>query len=187
MPKEIITKNRGLTEEEIGKPFPKPAAPLAGPDPTDFKIVKLIDADPGVSIIENELGRFKLTGGSLAWRNNNPGNLKYGTFAASQGAIAKGQGDHAVFPTYKIGAKAHKVLVFSPDSRYYDKTLVDAMKIYAPASDGNDPKEYANYISKKAGINKTTIIGKLTPAQQDKMVAAMFAMEGYKVGKITKI
>lgn len=199
MAKDIIPKSRGLTKEEIGKPFPKFVAsskeepsenkpsPLPIPSTTNFKISKILDSDQGQSLIENSTGRYRLSGGSLAWRNNNPGNIKYGPFAKEHGAVGEGHNDMAVFPTYEIGANAQKELVFGKDSRYINKTLVDAIKMYAPDYDGNNSKEYANFISRKAGINKTTILAKLTPTQKENMIKAMFDMEGYKVGTIKKV
>lgn len=57
------------------------------------------------------------SGGSLSWRNNNPGNIKYGDFAASFGAT-KGQagtdgGSFAVFPDEATGRKAMVALLKS--------------------------------------------------------------------------
>ena len=37
-------------------------------------------------------------GGSRSWRNNNPGNLRYGTFAQNHGAIGRDRGGMAIFP-----------------------------------------------------------------------------------------
>lgn len=196
MPKDIIPKSRGLTPEEIGDPFPKFTPPTSVPkaqvsnEPTQVsegRITKIIETGSGYSILEIDGIKTKLSNGTLSWRNNNPGNIKFGPFARAQGAIGEGHNDMAIFPTYEIGRKAQKTLLFGPESEYTDLTLIDAIKRYAPASDGNNPKEYANFVSKKAGIEKTTRLGKLSNAQQEKMMSVMFEMEGFKEGSKKKI
>ncbi len=52
--------------------------------------------------------------GSRSFRNNNPGNIKYGPFAASHGAIGQDSGGFAVFPDYATGAATQAMLWASP-------------------------------------------------------------------------
>lgn len=189
MAKDIIPKGRGLTAEEVSRPILK-FVPNKEPtvDPTQLVIVKVIEAEKGYSVVQTEhSGKLRLSGGTLSWRNNNPGNIKYGNFAISNGAVDKGHVDMAVFKTYEDGVNAQKVLVFSPNSKYYNMTLMDAIKTYAPEYDNNNPKAYANYIAKKAGINKETKLSKLTLIQQERMLKAMFEMEGYKTGTVQRL
>jgi len=53
-------------------------------------------------------------GGSRSWRNNNPGNLRYGTFAQNHGAIGRDRGGMAIFPNEAVGAAAKKSLITGP-------------------------------------------------------------------------
>lgn len=49
--------------------------------------------------------------GTRSYRNNNPGNIKYGSFAQSCGAIGKDDKGFAKFPDYLDGFNALKSLV----------------------------------------------------------------------------
>ena len=198
--KDIIPKDRGLYDDELGKSFPKS---VSTPDLTkDVEVIKkapnlpdelfvtsVISAEKGVSKLKMSDGNtYLLTGGTLSWRNNNPGNIKYGNFAQEQGAVGEGHQNMAVFKSYDSGKKAQKVLLFGPDSKYTKLTLVDAIARYAPSSDNNNnPKEYANYVAKNAKINKTTVLNKLTDTQQDDMIEVMCKMEGFKPGTIKRV
>ena len=58
-------------------------------------------------------GTEERTGGTLAWRTNNPGNIVWSDFAKKHGAIGK-VGVTAVFPTLEVGRAAEKALLESP-------------------------------------------------------------------------
>ena len=62
--------------------------------------------------IKNSAGELveERSGGNINWRNNNPGNIRYGQFAVSMGAIGE-NGGFAVFPTEEIGRKAADTLL----------------------------------------------------------------------------
>jgi hypothetical protein len=206
MPKDIIPSTRGLdielqagntaieisTPPEPTKPEPVAAKPVPSPEPAwkegdAIVIAKVIDSGPGwLSVFDTKGNKFKFSGGTISWRNNNPGNIVYGSFAAENGAVNRDYKHFSVFPTYEDGQKAQKKLLFATDSVYYKLSIVDAIRRYAPADDGNNPKEYANFVSKKIGIDRTTPLYKLTDAQQDAMIAAMQQLEGFKQGKIEK-
>ncbi len=59
------------------------------------------------------------TGGTRAWRNNNPGNIRPSQFSYKNGAIGSA-GGFAIFPTYQgpasIGISAERKNVFQLDS-----------------------------------------------------------------------
>lgn len=58
-------------------------------------------------------------------------------------------------------------------------TLLEAMSVYAPSSDNNDPVRYANFIAKQLGITVNTPISKI---DTDKWANAIEKMEGNKSG-----
>lgn len=199
MAKDLIPDSRGLTASEIGKPFPKQPKfvdlsseknikePIDAPSGELF-VKEIISAVKGKSVyIMSDNKKYEWNGGSLSWRNNNPGNVRYGEFAKRMGAIGPGHNGMSVFKTLKDGFNSQKELLFGPNSKYTSLTLVDAIKRYAPVEDNNNPKEYANFVANKAKINKTTIIDKLTSTQKEDMINAMSLIEGFKVGKITKV
>ena len=70
-------------------------------------------------------------------RNNNPGNLEYGSFAKKMGAVGS-DGRYAVFPTVEAGATAKVALLKT--STYQNLSIKDAFNRYAP------PSENPNYI-----------------------------------------
>jgi hypothetical protein len=58
-------------------------------------------------------------------------------------------------------------------------SLVDAMSVYAPVSDGNDPVNYANFIARRLGVSTNTPIHKI---DTKKWADAIEKMEGNKKG-----
>ncbi len=129
-------------------------------------------------------------GGTISWRNNNPGNLKYGDFAKTCGAVGVGHGGHAVFPDYDTGLKAQKILLFTNQRGYNVMSILNALKKYAPVSDPafkNEPAKYAAFVAKKLGVKDDTMLYSLTQDQQVAMIKAMSAYEGWKEGTITTV
>ncbi len=137
-----------------------------------------------LTVVQADGAAATRSGGSLAWRNHNPGNIKWGPFAKENGAIGPGEGGHAVFPSYESGKVAMTKLLFSADRAYLTLTISEAMAKYAPASDNNDPIAYANYLSRAASVPPSTVLQDLNSVQRDKFVSAMIRMEGYKPGII---
>lgn len=58
-------------------------------------------------------------------------------------------------------------------------SLLDAMSVYAPSSDGNDPANYAHFIARKLGVSANTPIYKI---DTKKWADAIQQMEGNKRG-----
>ena len=86
------------------------------------------------------------TGGSMSWRNNNPGNIKFGAFAeqygATKGAEATDGGNFAIFPDEATGQQAMVDLLQSPN--YRDLTLDQAMKRWSNNGYGAEIIKNAN-------------------------------------------
>lgn len=117
------------------------------------------------------------TGGSLAWRTNNPGNIVWSDFAKKHGAIGK-VGVTAVFPTFEVGRAAEKALLESPS--YSKLTLEEIIRKWSTQLDLSvKTKEAQDTI----GINKPYYT--LTSEEKSKFVSLMERYEGYKVGEIT--
>lgn len=114
--------------------------------------------------------------GTRANRNNNPGNIEYGKFAKSMGAVGT-DGRFAVFPDPATGFKAMEGLLFSSPS-YRDLTIADAISRYAPAFENNTSK-YARIAAAAAGVPVDTPLSSLDENQRASMVSAMAAHEGY--------
>lgn len=89
--------------------------------------------------------------GSVAYRNNNPGNLRYSPLQAGK------RGGFAYFDSYEEGFEAlkHQIrIAASGDSRVYrpDMTLLEFFNTYAPASDSNQPNVYYKFVMDKTGF-----------------------------------
>lgn len=156
------------------------------------RIVKVISYGNGwINVRMSDGYAYRRSGGTLSWRYNNPGNIKYGRFARSNGAIGRGwgsHGGHAVFPTMQAGREAKRILLFTPIRKYYNLTLRDALSYYAPRSDGNRPDVYARYVAKRTpGISIYTRLRDMDRNQQEHVLNAMQQFEGYRPGKIVRI
>jgi uncharacterized protein (TIGR02594 family) len=139
------------------------------------------------------------TGGTAAWRFNNPGNLRPGRKGTPlYGAIGVGKtksnGSFLIFSSYEEGRKQKKALL---RRKYNDRTIYtmlagiddghgNLIEGYAPASDSNDPTTYAEALSKHTGLPTDTVLSTMTDAQLDSMMDAMEQREGYHANKDTR-
>lgn len=119
--------------------------------------------------------------GSRAWRNNNPGNIKFGRLARSLGATEADADGFARFPSYDAGRKAQEKLLFE-SAGYKDKTIRSAIARWAPGLDGNDPEGYAGILAKAAGVPVDTPLASLTPEQRGRLLDAQQRKEGWTPG-----
>lgn len=105
-------------------------------------------------------------------RNNNPGNIRYGKFAQSQGASGQDADGFAVFPTLGAGVAASSALL----SKYLAggiNTVSRVIARWAPPSE-NNTKAYTNYVSKRLGVGADQ---PLTAAQVQGIQSSIYAME----------
>jgi hypothetical protein len=106
-------------------------------------------------------------GGSLAWRANNPGNLRGA--ATKIGTVKGGVGTFAVFATLADGRAAQKALYLD---KYGDATVTDAINKLTPPSENDTTKYLADL--KAAGVD----LGKTVKSQIDVLMAGVEANEG---------
>ena len=115
---------------------------------------------------------------SRGLRNNNPGNIKYGKWAVSHGAVGR-DGPFAVFPDMATGQAAMSALL----NGYYaggKQTISGIVSKWAPGSENNT----AGYI---ASVSKQTGIGAndhLTRAQLAMVQRAMTIQENGYAGVV---
>jgi len=133
---------------------------------------------------ETIIGDEVRKGGTISWRNNNPGNIRPGDFATKHGAIGQ-SGGFAVFPTVEAGEKARKDLLFETASYKY-LTIAQAISKYAPPNE-NPTATYIANVSRSVGVSPDTKLSDLNPAQQDKMLASMKQIEGWREGRVEKL
>ena len=142
--------------------------------------VKYVESSKTTTVYINELGdKIQRSGGSVAWRNNNPGNIVKSDFALQNGAI--GVTDKwAVFPDEQTGLKAITKLLRT--KKYNNLSVADAIKRYAPVSDGNNPEQYSKHISKMTGLPATSIINDLNDTDLTRIARAIQQFEGWTPG-----
>jgi len=142
----------------VSQPEPEP---VVQPPPPSLPPTPLLV--PFCLAIQSREGFFKpgenkaYPHGTRAWKNNNPGNIKYGPFAKNCGAIGQDDKGFAVFPSYEKGFTALKTLVTNAatgKSDIYKPTdsIFQFFSRYAPSTDHNDPQSYANEVALKLGV-----------------------------------
>jgi hypothetical protein len=106
-------------------------------------------------------------------RNNNPGNLEFGPFARSQGAVGS-DGRYAVFPTPEIGQQAKINLLKT--STYQNLTLRDAFNRYAPPSENPN---YLRDLNNFTGFDLNRRLNSLADSEFNTLIGAVSKIEGF--------
>lgn len=118
-------------------------------------------------------------GGTPAWRNNNAGNLKYGSFAKSHGAIGF-NGEFAVFPNIKTGEDAQVANLKT--EKFQSQSIAGAISIYASREDHNDTEKYIKTVAGWTGMSRDKTLSSMTPQEFDNFVGGIRRYEGAKPG-----
>ncbi|MFM0021355.1 TIGR02594 family protein [Paraburkholderia azotifigens] len=117
------------------------------------------------------------SGGTIAWRFNNPGNMrppsKYVT--TSIGVGDSKSGEFFIFPDYDTGRAEKKALL---RRKYNNETIASAMEIYAPRSE-NDTDAYIKWICDRTGFSRDRQLSSMNDSELDSMMNAMEKREGY--------
>jgi len=152
-------------------------------------IVEVIDYGPGYNIVRLGDGRVVRRQGARNWRNNNPGNIEYGSFTKARGALS-GDDRFAIMPTYAAGRQAKADLIFTTSS-YKDLKISAAIAKYAPAFE-NNTQSYARQVISAAAVpaergGPDAKMKDLNKAEQERVLDAMERVEGFKVGTVTEL
>ncbi len=126
----------------------------------------------------NDGAQFRRSGGTRAWRNNNPGCLRFSDFTQNNGAIGHA-GGFAVFPDEDTGMRAIFALLRS--DKYSAKTIASAMHSYAPPFE-NDTHAYNRYVQRMTGLAPNLILGSLSDEQIKGLTLAIRRVEGWRIG-----
>lgn len=138
----------------------------------------------------NTKERFTPGKGKLArgLRNNNPGNIEFGKFTKSKGAVGS-DGRFAKFESPEQGIAAMAALLRSYQNRGLN-TINKMISRYAPSSE-NNTKAYVNAVARAVGVGPDqpfSVVGR--PDLTSRMVAAMIlhenAKQPYSVNQITE-
>lgn len=153
-----------------------------------FKVSSITGVESGkgyVIYIKQDGTKIKRTGGSISWRNNNPGNIVNSKFATTNGAVGTA-GRFAVFPNEETGLQATVKLLRGKS--YENLQLWQVYHKWAPEGDGNNnPSRYANYVSKHSGVALDERIRELSDDEMMRIARAMQKFEGWAVGTEQKL
>jgi len=134
-------------------------------------------------IIQHSSGSKEVrSGGTRAWRNNNPGNIRSGKFADRYGAIGSA-GGFAVFPDEKTGKAASEALLKT--SVYSKLTINEAIARRSPSNENNTIKLQSD-IHKIGGFQGNEVIEDLNSEQMSRLVEAIQRTEGWKEGTVSE-
>lgn len=106
--------------------------------------------------------------GSLSFRNNNPGNMRWSHRASGRDE----KHGFAIFPDYTTGllalmedvkakAEGKNNVGLLPTS-----TLLQLISVWAPLEDNNDPLKYARFIAARLGLSLSTPISALLEPEE---------------------
>ena len=135
----------------------------------------------GVRYVMSNGDHIERRGGTIAWRNNNPGCIRYSAHAIELGATGKANG-FAVFPDEETGTRAIASLLRS-DS-YLNLTIGAAITKYAPPHE-NDTQNYINNVCRMTGLSNKLRICDLNSEQMVYVVNAIRTIEGWREGTET--
>lgn len=96
--------------------------------------------------------------GTLSYRNNNPGNVKFSLvgYLPIYEPVKNVKG-FASFKDYDTGWRYLRNLILSHARKYPNWSLSTYFReIYAPAEDNNDPASYASEVARAMGVNPFT-------------------------------
>jgi hypothetical protein len=148
------------------------------------KIRKIVKSQPGVLHAEMDDGSVVARQGNVAWRMNNPGNLRYAAWEKEFNALGEADagtsGKFAVFATALDGMNAQKKLIFD---KYSNLTIYQLMSKY----DNATAPQYTQIVTQAAGVSANTLVRDLNPTQQEALIKAIHKHEGYSSGRETVV
>ena len=159
---------------------PTNVAPMSGGGRTAVAAESSAVAE--ITYTASDGSKYTHVGGTLTWRANNPGALRYSDFTRRVGAIGVTANGFAVFPNPEVGRNANVALLKT--SSYRNKTLAQAIHMYAPASDGNNPASYASRLARAIGVSPDVYLRDMTEIQLQRMVEGIRRIEGWHEGTV---
>jgi hypothetical protein len=142
-------------------------------------IESVVESGKGYIVVKTWGGKTIRKTGTVAWRNNNPGNIRYNganSWAAKHGAVGGDKGGFAVFPSLAIGKKAQEDLFFGPT--YQKLTLSEAVHKWAPPNE-NNTKVYQKVMINAVGADKK--MSEYSSEEREALMATMRNHEGFNV------
>lgn len=177
---------------------------------SDPKVTRLVSSVGTTRTLEMDDGSIiERSGGSVSWRNNNPGNLKF-EFAGSAdktvtntrtreqalesaqgryaGVVGLDQWGNAVFESYEAGRVAKIQLL---ERRFGDKTVEEMLPSYSKAdySGGTHHREQAAAIYAEGDRNGVDLrskkVGEMSVREREVLADGIRRFEGWNPGEVT--
>ena len=158
-------------------------APIPNAEQSKAPIISVEDFGGGWNVVKRSDGTIEKRIGNRNWRNNNPGNVEFGSFTQKHGALS-GDPRFAIFPTYEAGRNAKRELIFQ-GKNYTNLSLSQAIARYAPPSENNTNAYIAGVLGAVGGIEK--FMKDYVTSEQDAILNAMQRIEGWVVGRVELI
>lgn len=125
---------------------------------------------------------FRFSGGTWAWRNHNPGNVRPGYYANLHHPIGATY-NLAIFADDESGRAAlHDLL----RAKYGNYSIHRMIYKFAPPTE-NPTKKYEEYLHETTGIWDDTKIKDFTSLQFEKLCKGIEHFEEYRVGTIVEV
>jgi hypothetical protein len=141
-------------------------------------VVKIVTGKRMVKYIYSD-GRIEVRqGGTLPWRNKNPGALR-----GSSNSVGRANG-FAVFASEEEGLQSLRALLNGKN--YRNLTLGKAMFKYAPPHE-NDTKRYQANIRRMTGIDLNVRLRDLTEEEMERVIKTIRQLEGWVPGQLTYV
>lgn len=202
-----IVKNASQTKKQAVTSINQIRVPVSGNNRT---IAALIKTQGTQRVYEMADGSIETRdGGTVGWRNNNPGNLKFGYHGSAdktdksrrskeqalkdaqrryKGVVALDQWGNAIFATVELGKQAKIKLL---TGTHKNRTVSEMLRKYA-VNDYSGKTHYGNYekliyqAGAKYGVNlKDKTIGQMSALELRALEEGMEKAEGIKEGKIS--
>ena len=142
-------------------------------------------ASPGIVTYTNSDGSQTInTGGSAAWRDNNPGNMIAGAGAYQPiGMNLYVPGTAAIFPDFQTGWNA--LIANLQTAKYGILSVQDAINAWVGNGvQGSNPPLYVSHVVSWTGLSPNTVLNTLTPTQLNSLGSAIMRQEGYIPGTV---
>jgi|DEB0MinimDraft_3_1074331.scaffolds.fasta_scaffold04427_2 hypothetical protein len=112
-------------------------------------------------------------------KNNNPGNIEFGSFTKSRGAIGS-DGRFAKFETPEEGIRAMRDLLNVYQTKHGLRTPLEIISRWAPPGDNNPTSDYAARVARAMNLGITDPVDLSDPSQAAQFIAAMIKEENGK-------
>lgn len=149
----------------------------------DSQSTSAYESGRDVIYVQPDGSKIKRTGGTRAWRNSNPGNIRYSDFSKRVGAIGQA-GGFAVFPDEETGMYAIEALLRTKN--YNQLTIAGAISRYAPPSE-NNTAGYQRHIQKLTGLSINKRMSDLNAQELRAVANAIRVIEGWDTGNEQRI